>query len=67
MANSRKAKAAARTALRMYSLSYDESESVTTTDLITDLLLNLPPTEAETALRTASQDYYEDRQEPETD
>lgn len=66
MANSRRAKAAARTALRMYVDAYD-GEFVTTTDLITDLLLNLSPTEAEDALRTAARDYYEDRRGPETD
>lgn len=69
MANSRSSKAAARAALATYTTAFNGEESPVTytTDLVTDLLLNLSPHEAESVLRKAAEDYFEDRATTETD
>lgn len=69
MANSRKGKAAATSALKAYCAAWKSAEpSVTNaTDLVADLLLTFSEEEAEKILDNATIHYFADRREDETD
>lgn len=69
MANSRKTKEAAGTALTVYEQIIESAEDKPTNvqDLITDLLLTLDEPVARTVLRRAIENYNDDVRTPETD